>query len=250
MMLTSRAGVAVLFVVAMAACVRNPLPEAPVSASAGGGADDPVEEGFAAPAYAESSASSMDRPWDWYRAESRSVGGVEHGAAPLPRQWRGLTVAAPARCAEFDAVDYAVGGLPVPRLRDEGGWFREPLACSLFAVGDRTVRVGRVVSAAAAHNAGLCGRPEARAAFAADPDNRVYLPTVVAVARDEAVARGGGEWVPGRNLCWYVGTQLRVRRRHGLSVSPWEARLFEAVLRGCPAPAPSPRCDVRGARAW
>ncbi|MDE2906653.1 MAG: hypothetical protein OXQ28_11285 [Acidobacteriota bacterium] len=178
------------------------------------------------------------------------VGGVEHAASPLPRQWRGLSVAAPARCAAFDAGDYAAGSLPAPRLRDERGWFREPLACSLFAAGDPTVRVGRVVSAAAAHDAGLCGRPEARAAFAADPDNRVYLPTVVAAVRDEVVVRGDGEWLPGRNLCWYVGTQLRVRRRHGLSVSPWEARLFEAVLRGCPVSAPAPSCDVRGGGTW
>lgn len=107
-----------------------------------------------------------------------------------------------------------------------------------------------MVSAEAAHDAGLCARPEVRAAFAADPDNRLYLPAVVAAARDRAVARGDGEWLPSRNLCWYVGTQLRVRRRYGLSVSPWEARMFEAVLRGCPMAAPAPRCDVRADGVW
>ncbi len=107
-----------------------------------------------------------------------------------------------------------------------------------------------MVSAAAAHDAGLCGRPEARAAFAGDPDNRLYLSAVVDAAREEAVARGDAEWLPGRNLCWYVGTQLRVRRRYGLSVSPWEARLFEAALRGCPAVAQAPTCDVRRGDVW
>ena len=177
------------------------------------------------------------------------MGAADRLAAPLPREWRGLRVAEPARCAAFEASDYAAGGFLPPRLPDPGGGFREPLGCSLFAgPGDFAVGAGRVVSAEAAHDAGLCARPEARAAFGADPDNRLYLPAVLAAARAEAVARGDGDWLPGRNLCWYVGTQLRVRRRYGLSVSPWEARLFEAGLRGCPAVAPAPRCDARAGR--
>ena len=233
----SRAGAAVLGAVVLAACVRNPMPAAPAAL-------EPV-------LVEEPVRSAASRPWEWHRPAERAVGGVEPAGAPLPRQWRGLVVAAPARCAAFEAADYAVGGVLPPRLPATGGGFREPLACSLFAgPGDRTVRAGRVVAAEAAHDAGLCARPEARAAFGADPDNRLYLPPAVAAARAEAVARGDGEWLPGRNLCWYVGTQLRVRRRYGLSVSPWEARLFEAVLRGCPAVAPAPRCDARGGGVW
>ncbi len=250
MVLMSRVVVAVLFVAALSACVRNPLPEAPASSPTGAGPGDPVDAASTPEARTESSGPVDRRPWEWYRAASRSVGGVELSGAPLPRQWRGLPVAEPARCAAFDEADYAAAGLPVPRLRDEGGRFREPLGCSLFGAGDRTVRAGRVVSAAAAHDAGLCGRPEARATFAGDPDNRLYLSAMVDAARDEAVARGDGEWLPGWNLCWYVGTQLRVRRRYGLSVSPWEARLFEAVLRGCSVSVPAPSCDARGRGTW
>ena len=245
----SRFGVAVLIAAALAGCVRNPLPAGPEASPSGGGGD-PLAVLSDAPARLGSSVDPVSRPWESYRAAPRSVGGVERVGAPLPRQWRGLVVAEPARCDAFDPVDYAAGALPVPRLRDEGGRFREPLGCSLFGAGDPMARAGRVVSAAAAHDAGLCARPAARTAFAVDPDNRVYLPAVVAAARDEVVARGDGEWLPGRNLCWYVGTQLRVRRRHGLSVSAWEARLFEAVLRGCPAVAPVPTCDVRDAGPW
>ena len=233
----SHAGAAVLGAVVLAACVRNPMPAAPAALE---------------PVFVEEPVRpAASRPWEWYRSTERAVGGLEPASAPLPRQWRGVAVAAPARCAVFDAADYAAGGVLPPRLPAAGGGFREPLACSLFAgPGDRTVRAGRVVSAEAAHDAGLCARPDARAAFAADPDNRLYLPSMVAAARAEVVARGDGEWLPGRNLCWYVGTQLRVRRRYGLSVSPWEARLFEAVLRGCPAVAPAPRCDARGGGVW
>ena len=233
----SRVAAAVLGAVVLAACVRNPMPAAPAAL-------EPVlvEEPVRFPA---------SRLWEWHRPADRTVGGAELASAPLPRQWRGLVLAAPARCAAFDVADYAAGGVFPPRLRVEGGGFREPLACSLFAgPGDRTVWAGRVVSAEAAHDAGLCARPEARAAFGADPDNRLYLSSVVAAARAEAVARGDGEWLPGRNLCWYVGTQLRERRRYGLSVSPWEVRLFEAVLRGCPVVAPAPRCDARGGGVW
>ena len=239
-MLASRAGAAVLGAVVLAACVRNPMPAAPGApvVSEPVGLEEPVRP-------------AASTPWEWYRPASRTVGGVEPATGPLPRQWRGLVVAEPARCTAFAPAEYAAGRVLAPRLRAAGGGYREPLACSLFAgPGDRAVHAGRVVSAEAAHDAGLCARPEARAAFGADPDNRLYLPPVVAAARAEAIARGDGEWLPGRNLCWYVGTQLRVRRRYGLSVSPWEARLFEAVLRGCPAVAPAPRCDVRGGGVW
>ncbi len=235
-------GVAVLGAVALGvACVRNPMPAAPAAPPA-----EPVAVRLEAPVGLPALS-----PWESHRPAERTVGASGRSASSLPREWRGLVVAAAARCAPFDLVDYAAGGVLPPRLRAAGGGFREPLACSLFAgPGDPAVRAGRVVSAAAAHDAGLCARPEARAAFGADPDNRLYLPAVLAAARAEAVARGDGEWLPGRNLCWYVGTQLRVRRRYGLSVSPWEARVFEAVLRGCPAVTPAPRCDARGGGAW
>ena len=246
-MVASRGGVVLLLGAALAACVRNPLPVAPASGPGAGPGGSPagvVDLGGA------SVTAARALPWEWHRPASRTVGGAEHAAVRLPRQWRGLTVAEPSRCVAFDPADYAAARMPVPRLRAEGGRFREPLGCSLFGAGYPAVRAGRVVSAEAAHDAGLCARPGARAAFAVDPDNRLYLPVVVAAARAEAVARGDGEWLPGRNLCWYVGTQLRVRRRYGLSVSPWEARLFEAVLRECPQVASAPRCDVRAGGAW
>lgn len=245
-MLASRFGVAVLAAVVLAACVRNPYPVAPA----------------VAPVVAASSVSELVPPeqppgpitspaWEWHRAATRTVGGVERSGAPLPREWRGLRVAEPVRCAAFAVSDYAAGAVLPPRLPAEGGGFREPLGCSLFSgLLDLLVRESRVVGAEAAHDAGLCRRGAARAAFAADPDNRLYVSAVMAAARAEAIARGDGEWLPGRNLCWYVGTQLRVRRRYGLSVSPWEARLFEAVLRGCPDVAPAPRCDLRGGAVW
>ena len=237
-MLASRAGVALLAAAVLAACVRNPLPAAPAAAPERVRSEEP-------------SPRTAPQPWEWYRAAARTVGAVDRLAAPLPREWRGLRVAEPARCAAFAASDYAAAGVLPPRVPVAGGGFREPLGCSLFAgASDPAVRAGRIVSAEAAHDGGLCARPEARAAFGADPDNRVYLPVVLAAARAEAIARGDGEWLPGRNLCWYVGTQLRVRRRYGLSVSPWEVRLFEAVLRGCPAVAPALRCDARGGGAW
>ena len=234
------AAVAALGAFVLAACVRNPMPAAPAA-----------EDGAAGSVVAEPVRPAASRPWEWYRPVERTVRGVESAGAPPPRQWRGLAVADPVRCAPFEAADYAAGGVLAPRIPASGGGFREPLACSVFAgPGDRTVRAGRVVSVRAAHDAGLCARPQARAAFAADPDNRLYLSAVVAAARAEAVERGDGEWLPGRNLCWYVGTHLRVRRRYRLSVSPWEARLFGAVLRGCPAVAPAPRCDARVGGVW
>lgn len=235
-----RAVVGLLVVGAFAACVRNPFPVAPVSP------DGP--ESVVVPADVPAAAAPR---WATFHAADRSVGGVESSGAPLPREWRGLFVAAPRRCSSFEPVDYAAPAGLVPRLRAQGRAFRDPLSCSLFGdVGGLPPRAGRIVSAAVAHDAGLCARPEARAAFAADPDNRLYLSAVVAAARHRAVERGDGDWLPSRNLCWYVGTQLRVRRRHGLSVSSWEARLFDAVLRGCPAVAPGPRCDVLGRGVW
>ena len=166
--------------------------------------------------------------------------------------WRGLRVVEPERCAPFTELDYLADPGPPPRLRDAGGaGFREPFGCSLFdGVSDSGVRPSRVVGAVAAHDAGLCARSGLRAAFAADPDNRLYVPVLMATVRSELIARGGGDWLPSRNLCWYVGTQLRVRRRYGLTVSSWEARLFEAVLGACPAVTPSPACGPGVERTW
>ena len=247
-MLASRFGVAVLAAVVLAACVGNPYPVAPA----------------VAPVVAASSVSELVPPEQppgpiaspaW---ESGTARGCPHGRRR--RTLRGAAAAgvAGAACRRACALCRVRGvglcgrrGTAPPRLPAEGGGFREPLGCSLFSGPlDLLVRESRVVGAEAAHDAGLCRRAEARAAFAADPDNRLYVSAVMAAARAEAIARGDGEWLPGRNLCWYVGTQLRVRRRYGLSVSPWEARLFEAVLRGCPDVAPSPRCDLRGGAVW
>ena len=166
--------------------------------------------------------------------------------------WRGLRVAEPERCAPFAELDYLADPLPAPRLREvAGNGFREPFGCSLFdGVSDRAVRPDRVVGAAAAHDAGLCARSGVRAAFSADPDNRLYVPVLLAQVRAEMIARGGGDWLPSRNLCWYVGTQLRVRRRYGLTVSPWEARVFEAVLGACPVVTPAPACGPGEAGIW
>ena len=110
-------------------------------------------------------AGSDSRPW--HRAASRTLGGGEAGGASVPRQWRGLRVEEPARCAQFVPTDYAAPSFFVPRLRAVSGFgFREPVACSLFlGPADPAVSPARVVVAEAAHDAGLCARPEARAAF-------------------------------------------------------------------------------------
>ena len=235
-----------------AACVRNPrvVPlEPPVAAPAASAAAPALP---ASPAAAFAVPPARPRRWTWFRGSGRVVSrGRDGGGAAVPVAWRGLRVADPARCAPYEPLHYAAGSSR-PRLpAADGSGFREPLGCSLFGgPGDPVVRQGRVVPAPAAHDAGLCGRPLERAAFAADPDNRLYVPVRVDRARIETIARGDGEWLPGWNLCWYVGTQLRVRRRYGLTVSPWEARVFEAVLQACPEPAPAPACTVSGGGAW
>ena len=190
-MLVSRAFVVLLVAVAVAACVRNPMPAAPA-----------VVPGPPARAVVGGASGEAASPrWEWRHADLRTVGGAERAAASLPREWRGLRVAEPVRCAAFEPADYLAGGLPFPRLRAEPDGFREPLGCSLFSgAGDPAVHAGGVVSAEAAHDAGLCARPEARAAFAADPDNRLFLPVIVAAARHRTLTRGDGEWLPSRNL--------------------------------------------------
>ena len=246
---------AVLAVVVVAACLRNPgvvPPEPPVVAPAASLAVPVAPPGLPVSPALFAVPAAPPQPWTWFRSSGRVVRLGHDGVGAAGRAaWRGLRVAVPARCAPYEPLHYAAGSyrprLPVAR----GSGFREPLGCSLFGgPGDPVVRPGRVVPAPAAHDAGLCARPLVRAAFAADPDNRLYVPVRVDRARLETIARGDGEWLPGRNLCWYVGTQLRVRRRYGLTVSPWEARVFEAVLQACPEPAPDPVCTVSGGDAW
>ena len=254
--------VAALVVAALAACVRNPYPAVPLAAPDAAPDAAPAAAAVAPPrpvpsaprpyAAGPAAGDSDPGPWPWGRAAERTVAGVEAGGGLLPRMWRGLRVAEPGRCVSFAELDYLADPLPVPRLREVAGdGFRELFGCSLFdGVSDRVVRPDRVVGAAAAHDAGLCARPGVRAAFSADPDNRLYVPVLMAQVRAEMIARGGGDWLPSRNLCWYVGTQLRVRRRYGLTVSPWEVRVFEAVLGACPVVTPVPACGPGEAGIW
>ena len=157
--------------------------------------------------------------------------------------WRGLRVAAPERCSPYRSSDYAVSAAwPLPRLSRADGSFFELLTCQPFA-GPGDSAIARVVAAEAGHDAGLCTRsPADREAFATDADNWFYGDRVVlALARR---GRGADRWLPTRNVCWYAQTELLVRQRYDLTVSPAEAAALEEVFAGCGPSLRPPTCDA------
>ncbi len=145
--------------------------------------------------------------------------------------WRGLAIAPEDRCSPYSRSQYS---LP-PALKDSviarwggvyspytGKWFRS----------SREVDVDLIVARSEAHDSGLCAADAAaRQAFASDLTNAVLTPRFVGVfgKRDE----DAGEWMPGKNRCWYADRVVTIRRTYSLSIDRAEADALEAVLVGC-----------------
>ena len=58
--------------------------------------------------------------------------------------------------------------------------------------------------------------------------------------RRQKSGNDAGEWVPGRNRCWFAGRVLQVKRAYGLTVDRREAAALERILQGCASTAMEP----------
>lgn len=229
-----------------AACVRNPYPVSPGDSSAGIDRDA-AATGASAPASASARTTRLTPHSYPFGPPGRFVPGSADGLGPFPRTWRGLRLEERERCGGYDPPFYSLDVLR-PRLPDAQGW-RDALGCTLFpSAASVVVDPARIVSAAVAHDAGLCRAPEpVRYAFSVDPDNLLYLPRSVAALRRYLADVGGPAWAPAANRCWYVQAQLRIRRRYDLSVTPEEAVAFDAVLAACDNARVAATCGRHGA---
>ena len=45
--------------------------------------------------------------------------------------------------------------------------------------------------------------------------------------------KGLAEWLPERNRCWFVDSNIRTRRRYGLTIEEAECEAAKSVLRDC-----------------
>ena len=238
------AAAAVPLLITVAACGGGTL--LPLSGSSA----DPVAGSAARLAriglFASPAAAASAMPLSSVRSDRAPAGRVRlrgvASPARLPRAWRGLAVRPPDSCAYDPAYYRAPRSWPRLRSAVPGRW-RELAGCALFEPGGRVVE-DRVIVPRDAHAAGLCGAPPGvRVAFARDPDNRLFLPAAVALARrGPAPERPVDVWLLLANRCWYIRAQVRLRRRYGLSVAAVEVRAFAAVLSGCPAAVPTPSC--------
>ncbi len=231
--------------VVAAACVRNPSPAAPATSVPATPPEGVAPDG---PRPAAVPRTTRLTPHSYpFGPPGRFVRGSTDGLGPFPRTWSGLRLESRVRCPGYDPAFYSLDELR-PRLPDAAGW-RDALGCTLFpSAASTVVDPARLVSAAVAHDAGLCrADPVQRRAFAVDPDNLLYLPRSVAALRRYLADVGGPAWAPAQNRCWYVQAQLRIRRRYDLSVSPEEAAAFDAVLAECAATRVPATCGPHGA---
>ena len=96
-----------------------------------------------------------------------------------------------------------------------------------------------MVATSEAHDSGLCAADRStRRAFARDIRNLTLAsPTV---NRHRKSGKDAGEWLPARNVCWFAGRVVEVKRAYGLTVDRREAQALEAVLSGCESVALEP----------
>ena len=148
-----------------------------------------------------------------------------------PTTWRGLLVAAEARCSSYGPDDYPYSPSVEDRIVAELGGVFSPYTCELFdstAVTD----IEHVVARSEAHDSGLCSADAAlRRRFAEDLDNLTLA--APALNRHEKAGNDAAEWMPEQNRCWFAQTVLDVRREYGLTIDQVEADALERVLSTC-----------------
>ena len=164
-------------------------------------------------------------------------------------QWCGLTVAPEDRCSPYERhEDYSYNAsiecAIVERAGAEfvttckAGWLKEsfdsPYKKGVKIKSIRDTDIEHIVAAAEGHDSGLCAQPkETRTAFARDLDNlTLALPST---NRYEKVDKDPAEWLPEKNVRWYVKTWYKVKAKYGLTVDEAERdAMWKALGDQCP----------------
>lgn len=138
----------------------------------------------------------------------------------------GITIAPENRCTKYKRDDYRYSPAIESRIIREMGGIYDPYVGEWLNSPFQS-DIEHVVAAAEAHDSGLCmAAREEKMRFASDPDNLVlagaYLNRYVKVAKD------AGEWLPQKNVCWYIKTIAKIKKRYDLTM---DQREFDAIVK-------------------
>ena len=175
------------------------------------------------------------------------LGALAHGSAAAVETWRGLVVAPEDRCSPYDKRrDYPYPPSVEQEIVRDLGAVYGPYTAACYA-STRETDIEHVVATSEAHDSGLCAADRAtRKRFARDLRNLTLASP--GVNRRLKSGKDAGEWLPGRNRCWFAGRVLAVKRAYGLTVDRREAAALEAVLSRCESTAMEPMvCRSRAA---
>ena len=158
--------------------------------------------------------------------------------------WRGLTVTPEHRCSPYERKrDYPYSQSVEQDIVRQLGAIYGPYTGTCFSSTTET-DIEHIVATSEAHDSGLCAVDRAtRKQFAQDLRNLTLASPEV--NRRQKSGNDAGEWVPGRNRCWFAGRVLQVKRAYGLTVDRREAAALERILQAARAPRWSPWCAGR-----
>ena len=153
--------------------------------------------------------------------------------------WRGLSVAPEHRCSTYERKqDY-----PYPQsvegdiVRGLGAVYG-PYTGTCFRSSKET-DIEHIVATSEAHDSGMCAADRAtRKQFAQDLRNLTLASPEV--NRHQKSGGDAGEWIPGRNQCWFAGRVIEVKQVYSLTVDRREATTLERILQGCASTAMEP----------
>ena len=153
--------------------------------------------------------------------------------------WRGLTVTPEHRCSPYERKrDYPYSQSVEQDIVRQLGAIYGPYTGTCFSSTTET-DIEHIVATSEAHDSGLCAADRAtRKQFAQDLRNLTLASPEV--NRRQKSGNDAGEWVPGRNRCWFAGRVLQVKRAYGLTVDRREAAALERILQGCASTAMEP----------
>ena len=144
-----------------------------------------------------------------------------------------LIVAPEYRCSYYRADDY---------------WYPQRIENAIIArdglISPYTMRpfsdkyestIEHIVARSEAHDSGLCDATiNVKLAFAQDLDNLALA--TQKMNRDKS-DKDVADWIPPKNVCWFVGKTIQVRKKYNLTIDAREkARIEEIYTENCYVP--------------
>lgn len=143
----------------------------------------------------------------------------------------GIRIAPEVRITPLDRRDYAYPqSIELSIIANQGGIF-SPYTL-LFFTGRGETDIEHIVAVSEAHASGMSNRTELeQKAFGNDLDNLTLA--APKLNRYQKAAKDPAEWLPEKNLCWYVAKYIEIKKKYGLTMDAAEASAVQKVYESC-----------------